>query len=89
MLKKILNIIWFDLLDDNVVFIKRYFKETLYKYPFSKFSIIRLDGDKYQSTIESLNALYNKFLIGGYCILIIIIGKSVVVKRKLMILFYY
>ena len=59
----------FDLLDNNVVFIKGFFKDTLYTYPFSKLSIIRLDGDMYQSTLESLESLYDKVSIGGYIII--------------------
>jgi len=58
----------FDLLDDNVKFIKGWFKDTLFSYPFSKLSILRLDGDMYQSTIESLEALYDKVSVGGYII---------------------
>jgi O-methyltransferase len=57
-----------DLLDDNVIFIKGFFKDTLFQYPFDKISILRLDGDMYQSTIEALEALYDKVSIGGYII---------------------
>jgi O-methyltransferase len=37
----------FDLLDDNVIFIKGFFKDTLFQYPFNKLSILRLDGVMY------------------------------------------
>ena len=63
-----LNFKKFDMLDENVVFIKGFFKDTLFTYPFSKISILRLDGDMYQSTIEALEALYDKVSIGGYII---------------------
>lgn len=59
----------FDLLDDNVIFIKGFFKDTLFQYPFNKLSMLRLDGDMYQSTIEALEALYDKVSIGGYIII--------------------
>lgn len=58
----------FNVLNDNVVFVKGWFKDTLHVINNDKFSILRLDGDMYGSTIESLDALYHKLSLGGYCI---------------------
>lgn len=59
----------FDCLDENVVFIKGWFKDTLPTAPIEKISILRLDGDMYESTIDVLQNLYHKLSIGGYCII--------------------
>lgn len=59
----------FDLLDDRVVFLEGWFKDTLPVAPIEKLSILRLDGDMYQSTIEALNHLYPKLSKGGYVII--------------------
>lgn len=53
---------------ENTVFIKGWFKDTLPKLE-KKFSLIRLDGDMYSSTIDALNSLYPKLSVGGYCII--------------------
>jgi hypothetical protein len=44
----------YGLLDDQVVFLEGWFKDTLCQAPIEKLSILRLDGDMYGSTIESL-----------------------------------
>lgn len=59
----------FDLLDDGVVFLKGWFKDTMPTAPIKKISILRLDGDMYESTIDVLAHLYHKLSIGGYCII--------------------
>ena len=59
----------FNLLDDSVVFIKGWFKDTLPTAPIDTISILRLDGDMYESTINVLENLYHKLSIGGYCII--------------------
>ena len=58
----------FGLLDDRVIFVKGWFKDTLPSLP-GPFCIIRLDGDMYESTINALDALYGKLSPGGYCII--------------------
>lgn len=58
----------YNLLDDQVIFIKGWFKDTLPQAPIEKLSILRLDGDMYESTMESLENLYPKLSNGGYCI---------------------
>lgn len=53
---------------ENVVFIEGWFKDTL-KLLKNKFSIIRLDGDMYESTMDAISALYPLLTKGGYCII--------------------
>ena len=59
----------YGLLDDRVVFLKGWFKDTLPKAPIEKLSILRLDGDMYGSTLDSLEALYPKLSNRGFCII--------------------
>lgn len=58
----------YNLLDDNVVFIKGFFENSLKNAGISKLSVLRLDGDMYSSTIQVLDALYDKVSEGGYVI---------------------
>ena len=58
----------YGLLDDQVVFLKGWFKDTLPTAPIDTLAILRLDGDMYGSTIDALSALYSKLSIGGFCI---------------------
>jgi O-methyltransferase len=59
----------YGLLDDKVVFLQGWFKDTLPTAPTDKLSILRLDGDMYSSTIEALLNLYPKLSKGGFCII--------------------
>lgn len=59
----------YDLLDDNVVFIKGYFEHSLVNAPIDQLALLRLDGDMYSSTIQVFNILYDKVSIGGYIII--------------------
>ncbi len=63
------NFARYNLLDDQVVFLQGWFKDTLPKAPIDKLAILRLDGDMYGSTIEALENLYPKLSVGGYCII--------------------
>lgn len=56
-------------LDENVVFVKGWFRDTLPKSTINKISVLRLDGDMYESTILALDNLYPKLSIGGFCII--------------------
>jgi O-methyltransferase len=58
----------YGLLDDQVRFLVGWFKDTLSGAPIEKLSVLRLDGDMYESTIQALDALYPKLSPGGYCI---------------------
>lgn len=59
----------YGLLDDKVVFLKGYFKDTLPSAPIKKLAILRLDGDMYGSTIDALDSLYPKLSKDGFCII--------------------
>ena len=59
----------FDLLDEQVCFLKGWFKDTLPVAPISKLSVMRLDGDMYESTMDALIHLYPKLSPGGYVII--------------------
>lgn len=58
----------FDLLSDQIIFIEGFFKDTLPKAKIDRLSLLRLDGDMYSSTYESLTYLYPKLSSGGYVI---------------------
>lgn len=58
----------YGLLDDQVVFLKGWFKDTLPAAPIVRLALIRLDGDMYESTITPLTALYDRLSVGGYVI---------------------
>ena len=62
------NFARYDLLDDRVRFLKGWFKDTLPTAPIDKLSVLRLDGDLYESTMTALESLYPKLSIGGYAI---------------------
>jgi O-methyltransferase len=59
----------YGLLDGQVVFLKGWFRDTLPNADIGALSILRLDGDMYESTLDALNALYPKLSPGGYCII--------------------
>jgi len=59
----------YGLLDDQVRFLVGWFKDTLPGAPIERLSILRLDGDMYESTLQALDALYPKLSPGGYCII--------------------
>lgn len=58
----------YGLLDEQVVFLKGWFKDTLPAAPIHRLSVLRLDGDMYESTMDALTALYPKLSDGGFCI---------------------
>ena len=59
----------YGLLDDQVVFLKGFFEDTLPDAPIEKVAVLRLDGDMYSSTMDALNALFHKLSPGGFCII--------------------
>jgi hypothetical protein len=63
------NFAKYNLLDDQVMFLKGWFKDTLPTAPIEKLAILRLDGDLYESTIQVLQILYGKLLPGGFVII--------------------
>ncbi len=58
----------YGLLDRQVRFIPGWFSQTL-PGPVKRLSLLRLDGDLYESTMDSLNALYPLLEPGGFCII--------------------
>jgi len=59
----------YSLLDDQVCFLKGWFSDTLPNAPIQSLSIMRLDGDLYESTMDALKSLYPKLSVGGYVII--------------------
>jgi O-methyltransferase len=63
------NFARYGLLDDRVVFLEGWFKDTLPSAPIEKLALLRLDGDMYESTLDALGNLYPKLSPGGFCII--------------------
>ncbi|MBT9588902.1 class I SAM-dependent methyltransferase [bacterium] len=59
----------YDLLDNQVRFLPGWFSDTLAQAPIEQLSLIRLDADYYDSTVQALDALYSKLSPGGYIII--------------------
>lgn len=55
-------------INDNLIFLKGWFKDTLPTCDIEKICILRMDGDMYESTIDTLVNLYPKLSVGGFCI---------------------
>ncbi len=58
----------YGLLDDQVSFLKGWFKDTLPDAPIDKLAVLRLDGDMYESTVDVLRSLYHRVSPGGFVI---------------------
>lgn len=58
----------YDLLDDQVKFLRGYFEDTLPDAPIGKLALARLDGDSYESTMDALEGIYPRMSEGGYVI---------------------
>jgi O-methyltransferase len=56
----------YGLLDDGVRFLKGWFRDTLPAAPIKALSLLRLDGDLYESTRDGLQALHDKVVPGGF-----------------------
>jgi len=63
------NFAAYGLLDEQVEFLKGWFKDTLPTLADRRFALVRLDGDMYQSTIEGLENLYDRLSPGGVIII--------------------
>jgi len=59
----------YGLLDEQVHFLKGYFRDTLPAAPIRRLAVLRLDGDMYESTLDALVNLYPKLSVGGYVII--------------------
>lgn len=62
------NFARYGLLDEQVVFVKGLFQDTLSSLDAGPFALIRLDGDLYESTYVALDALYRRLSPGGFVI---------------------
>jgi hypothetical protein len=58
----------YGLLDDQVIFLKGWFKDTLPEAPIGRLAILRLDGDMYESTTDALRHLYDRLSPRGFII---------------------
>lgn len=56
----------YGLLDEQVKFLRGWFKGALPTAPIEKIALLRLGGDMYESTMDALSALYERISIGGY-----------------------
>lgn len=59
----------YGLLDDQVRFLKGWFKDSLPSAPIQQLAVMRLDGDYYESTWDALTNLYPKLSVGGFVII--------------------
>jgi O-methyltransferase len=62
------NFARFGLLDDQVEFVKGWFRDTLPALRGHKWAMVRLDGDLYESTMDALENLYDDLAVGGWLI---------------------
>jgi O-methyltransferase len=58
----------YGLLDDQVRFLRGWFRDTLPTAPVDRLALLRLDGDLYESTWDALTSLYPKVSPGGFVI---------------------
>jgi O-methyltransferase len=63
------NFARYGMLDGQVQFLEGWFKDTLPTAPIDRCAVIRLDGDMYESTMDSLKNLYPKLSPGGFVII--------------------
>jgi O-methyltransferase len=59
----------YGLLDDKVEFVQGLFKNSLPALRDRQFALIRLDGDLYESTMDSLVNLYDTVPVGGFVVI--------------------
>lgn len=62
------NFARYGLLDEQVIFVKGLFQDQLPSLEAGPFSLLRIDGDLYESTIVVLENLYSKLSAGGFVI---------------------
>lgn len=63
------NFARYGLLDDQVKFVEGWFSDSLPTAPIEKISLLRLDGDLYESTMDALVNLEPKVQPGGFIII--------------------
>lgn len=62
------NFCTYDLLSDQVRFVKGWFCESLASSPVERIALLRIDADLYESTRDVLLALYDRVTPGGFII---------------------
>ena len=62
------NFAKYGLSEDGVRFLTGWFKDTLPRAPIERLALLRMDGDMYESTMDTLCNLYPKVVVGGYVI---------------------
>jgi len=62
------NFARYGFLDEQVRFLVGWFEKILPDAPIERLSILRLDGDFYESTMVALQSLYPKLSVGGFLI---------------------
>ena len=62
------NFARFGLLDERVRFLEGWFSDTLPTAPVDRLAVLRLDGDMYESTMDTLVPLEPKVSSGGFVI---------------------
>ena len=68
----------YDLLSEDVQFLPGWFRESLPEAPVKQIALLRLDGDLYSSTRETLDALYARVVPGGF----VVVGVNVDQRRS-------
>jgi O-methyltransferase/8-demethyl-8-(2,3-dimethoxy-alpha-L-rhamnosyl)tetracenomycin-C 4'-O-methyltransferase len=63
------NFAKYGLLDAQVCFLEGWFSDTLPSAPIEQIALLRLDGDMYESTMDALNALFDRVTPGGFVII--------------------
>lgn len=69
----------YGLLDDQVVFLEGWFKDSLPAAPIDSLALLRLDCDLYSSTMDVLTHLYERVSLGGY---VVVDDYSIATCRK-------
>jgi O-methyltransferase len=59
----------YNLLQNNVIFVQGWFRQTLPELNVERISLLRIDADFYESTMDVLSNLYHKVSTGGYIII--------------------
>lgn len=59
----------YGLLDEQVMFLKGWFRDSLPDAPIKSLAVLRLDGDLYESTMDALVNLYGRLSRGGFVII--------------------
>jgi hypothetical protein len=59
----------YGLLDDQVVFVEGWFRESLPEAPVDRLAVLRVDADMYGSTMDVLTNWYGKVSKGGFVVI--------------------